>query len=133
MVDLAPFLACGPGGELSGAALAACAAVAVSLRTTSALLVRDPRVREDDNAAFVDAMERCAGRWRWLRRSGSALPAPAASGPATRGADGSRLARFPRPFVRPPPPRSYFEQPDAVKAADVHPELAYQARKRAGR
>jgi isopenicillin N synthase-like dioxygenase len=46
-------------GERDSAAVkAACLSVAESLRETGALVVRDPRVSEADNAAFLDMVER---------------------------------------------------------------------------
>lgn len=46
----------------SPAALADCKALAESLRKTSALVIRDPRVSEEDNNTFLDQMERYFGQ-----------------------------------------------------------------------
>jgi len=54
VVELANFLA----DKNSAAALADCKKCAEVLRSTSCLIVRDPRVNEQENATFLDMMER---------------------------------------------------------------------------
>lgn len=52
-VDIAPFLN-NPSSEEGNAA---CQKVLSALKTTSCLIVRDPRVREEDNVAFLNLVE----------------------------------------------------------------------------
>lgn len=55
VIDLALFLNAGSASE--PAVQDACRAVADCLRETGALVVRDPRVSQADNSAFIDMME----------------------------------------------------------------------------
>eukprot|EP00842_Homolaphlyctis_polyrhiza_P003112 jgi/Hompol1/3801/HPOL_006815-RA len=52
-IDLAPFLA----DPTSAESLAECKKAAEALRTYSALAVKDPRVSEDENSAFLNTLE----------------------------------------------------------------------------
>ncbi|KAL7751514.1 hypothetical protein RI367_002977 [Sorochytrium milnesiophthora] len=54
LVDIAPYLS----DPSSDAARAECAKAADALRTYGAVLLKDPRVSEGDNAAFLDMLER---------------------------------------------------------------------------
>ena len=55
--DIAPMLAM-PDQDLSEKAQQLCQAVAACLRDTGCLIVRDPRVKTEDNTVFLDMMER---------------------------------------------------------------------------
>ena len=55
--DLAPMLAM-TGHDLPDRVQSLCLAVADCLRDTGCLIVRDPRVKAEDNVVFLDMMER---------------------------------------------------------------------------
>lgn len=56
--DLAPMLALERGDDRSEAVEQLCQAVATCLRDTGCLVISDPRVKAEDNMAFLDMMER---------------------------------------------------------------------------
>eukprot|EP00419_Tripos_fusus_P024854 CAMPEP_0172708498 /NCGR_PEP_ID=MMETSP1074-20121228/51153_1 /TAXON_ID=2916 /ORGANISM="Ceratium fusus, Strain PA161109" /LENGTH=408 /DNA_ID=CAMNT_0013531483 /DNA_START=72 /DNA_END=1298 /DNA_ORIENTATION=+ len=56
--DLGPILAAEPGSAEEEALLSECEAMAACLHETSCLVVRDPRVSEEDNKAFLHLMQR---------------------------------------------------------------------------
>lgn len=54
IVDIAPFLQ----DKTSEAGIAACKALAETLKKTSCVIIKDPRVSEDDNVRFLSMMEK---------------------------------------------------------------------------
>jgi hypothetical protein len=59
--DLAPFLACAES-DVAHDVLDACKRLATCLVETGCLIVRDPRVSEDENERFISLMEQYFGR-----------------------------------------------------------------------